>query len=502
MRILLVEDDPMIGDAIQRALSDASYAADWVKNGLTALAALDTHPYDLVLLDLGLPGKGGLDVLDTIRARNNPVPLLIITARDSLDDRLRGLDGGADDFLLKPFDIAELLARIRAVLRRKGGSALSLLGNGVVSLDLLSKEASTDEALPLPFPSTLADGLSTVAVAGEAFRVLVHTTTQGKRIAVAQEQDARDKDARESAWCSLLPFLILFPVLLLVVGDLVRKLFRPIGALAAEIDGRAEQALHSINEHHLPTEVRPFVVAINRLLARVEQSMDSQRRFVADAAHELRSPMTALALQADRLAATDMSPATRERFEPLSRGIARGRALIDQLLSLATAQSAAQRPQSTLSVHEVYRQVLEDLLPLAERKQIDIGVESLQDVQVVFNPMDLFTLVKNLVDNAIRYTPLGGCIDLSVEQLPGGVQLQIKDSGPGITEEEQARVFDPFYRSLGTDEAGSGLGLSIVKAIADRTGARVELAFSDEAARRGLCVTMWLPAHRPSPGTD
>ncbi|MBX7276136.1 response regulator transcription factor [Pseudomonas sp. ERGC3:05] len=144
MRILLVEDDPMIGDAIQRALSDSSYAADWVKNGLTGLAALDTQPYDLVLLDLGLPGKDGLDVLDSIRGRNNPVPLLIITARDSLDDRLRGLDSGADDYLLKPFDISELLARIRAVLRRKGGNSLPLLDNGSVSLDLLTKQASTD----------------------------------------------------------------------------------------------------------------------------------------------------------------------------------------------------------------------------------------------------------------------------------------------------------------------------------------------------------------------
>jgi two-component system OmpR family response regulator len=143
MRILLVEDDPMIGDAIQGALSDASYATDWVKNGLTALATLDTQHYDLVLLDLGLPGKDGLDVLDSIRARNNPVPLLIITARDGLDDRLRGLDGGADDYLLKPFDMAELLARMRAVLRRKGGTALSLLDNGVVSLDLVSKQATT-----------------------------------------------------------------------------------------------------------------------------------------------------------------------------------------------------------------------------------------------------------------------------------------------------------------------------------------------------------------------
>lgn len=143
MRILLVEDDLMIGDAIEGVLKDASYATDWVKNGLTALAALDTQNYALVLLDLGLPGKDGLDVLDAIRARNNPVPLLIITARDGLDDRLRGLDGGADDFLLKPFAMAELLARMRAVLRRRGGNALSLLDNGEVSLDLASKQAST-----------------------------------------------------------------------------------------------------------------------------------------------------------------------------------------------------------------------------------------------------------------------------------------------------------------------------------------------------------------------
>src|SRR5450830_2172747 len=144
MRTLLVENDLMIGDAIEGALNDASYATDWVKNGLTALAALDTQTYDLVLLDLGLPGKDGLDVLDSIRGRNNPVPLLIITARDSLDDRLRGLDSGADDYLLKPFDISELLARIRAVLRRKGGNALPFLDNDSVSLDLLTKQASTD----------------------------------------------------------------------------------------------------------------------------------------------------------------------------------------------------------------------------------------------------------------------------------------------------------------------------------------------------------------------
>ncbi|MBC3886634.1 response regulator transcription factor [Undibacterium griseum] len=144
MRVLLVEDDPMIGEAIQGALKDASYATDWVKDGQTALTTLDCQHYDLVLLDLGLPGKDGLEVLANIRAKDNPVPLLIITARDGLDDRLRGLDGGADDYVSKPFQMAELLARMRAILRRKGGNAAPVLSNGMVSLDPATKEASVN----------------------------------------------------------------------------------------------------------------------------------------------------------------------------------------------------------------------------------------------------------------------------------------------------------------------------------------------------------------------
>ena len=141
MRVLLVEDDPMIGAAIQAALKDGSYAADWVREGQTALTTLACQHYDLVLLDLGLPGKDGLEVLASLRAQDNPVPLLILTARDGLDDRLRGLDGGADDYVTKPFQMAELLARMRAVLRRKGGSAAAVLGNGTVSLDPSTKAA-------------------------------------------------------------------------------------------------------------------------------------------------------------------------------------------------------------------------------------------------------------------------------------------------------------------------------------------------------------------------
>ena len=149
MRVLLVEDDPMIGDAIEGALKDAAYATDWVRSGLLALQALASQHYDVVLLDLGLPGKDGQQVLRLIRANNNPVPVLIISARDGLEDRLQGLDSGADDYVLKPFVMAELLARMRAVLRRQGGAASPMLGNGVLTLDPATREVVVNQGAPL-----------------------------------------------------------------------------------------------------------------------------------------------------------------------------------------------------------------------------------------------------------------------------------------------------------------------------------------------------------------
>lgn len=144
MRILLVEDDLMIGEAVQNALKEAAYAVDWVRDGSSAQLSTETQHYDLVLLDLGLPKKDGMHVLKAIRFRDNPVPLVIMTARDSLQDRIRGLDAGADDYVLKPFDMSELLARMRAVLRRKGGAAGPVLSNGRITLDPNTREASLE----------------------------------------------------------------------------------------------------------------------------------------------------------------------------------------------------------------------------------------------------------------------------------------------------------------------------------------------------------------------
>lgn len=160
MRILLVEDDKMIAEAVLNGLETARYAVDWVNNGNTAEQALNSQQYDLVLLDLGLPGQDGLQVLKHLRQEKNNTPVLIVTARDDLDSRLAGLDGGADDYIIKPFDLSELLARIRAVLRRQSGQSTPLLSNGAITLN------------PTNYQVTLADQPMPIELSNKEFAIL------------------------------------------------------------------------------------------------------------------------------------------------------------------------------------------------------------------------------------------------------------------------------------------------------------------------------------------
>ncbi len=214
----------------------------------------------------------------------------------------------------------------RVFVQRLGETNPALIGEG--------------EGQVLPLPVTLKEGLQTVDVQGESFRVLVKTTAAGERLAVAQEAGLRNEIAQDGAWRTVMPFLVLVPLLLLIVADLVRKLFRPIAALAHEVDTRDEAALHPLGDQALPTEIRPFVTAINRLLTRTARSMELQRRFIADAAHELRSPLTAVSLQAERLSDLELSASAQERLKALHEGITRGRQLLEQMLALAHVQSA------------------------------------------------------------------------------------------------------------------------------------------------------------------
>lgn len=252
--------------------------------------------------------------------------------------------------------------------------------------------------------------------------------------------------------------------------------------------------------------------AINGLLGRTGAAMESQRRFVADAAHELRSPLAALSLQAERLHAAPMSPEATERLEALQAGIRRSRHLLEQLLLLARAQNARWGQGQTaataasapaVAVLPVMRRVLEDLLPLADQKGLNLGIsaapgvthdaEADERIRVSADEMALYTLLRNLADNAIRYTPAGGQIDLWVDRRGTEVVMAVQDNGPGIPAEERARVVDPFYRVLGTGESGSGLGLSIVDTLVGNLKGRLRL---DDAAghAHGLLAEVTLPA--------
>ena len=370
-----------------------------------------------------------------------------------------------------------------------------------------------DEARCLPLPATLKNGFHAFRHQNLEYRVYVHRLRDGSRIAVSQETRIRDQIARQSALYATLPLLLLVPVLLAVMLMLIRLMLRPLAELSRTVDARQEHDLKPLPKTGLPTELQPFVNAINGLLGRTGAAMESQRRFVADAAHELRSPLAALSLQAERLHAAPMSPEAIERLETLQAGIRRSRHLLEQLLLLARAQNARWgqgQPAATVAsapaavaVLPVMRRVLEDLLPLADQKGLNLGIsatpgathdtEADEQIRVAADEMALYTLLRNLVDNAIRYTPAGGQIDLWVDQHGTKVVMAVQDDGPGIPLEERARVVDPFYRVLGTGESGSGLGLSIVNTLVGNLKGRLRL---DDAVghAHGLRAVVTLPA--------
>lgn len=382
----------------------------------------------------------------------------------------------------------------------RSDGAVAMMAYEESSVMVLRVGAAAGSGAPASL-NLLPDGLHSVEMNGVSYRVLLRSLSAGGRLAVGQDASFRDEIANHSALRTLLPLLAALPLLPLLVAALVRRVFIPVGVLAHDVDQRSEQQLHALEPQFLPVELRPFVAAINRLLARVEKSVRQQRRFVADAAHELRSPLTALSLQAEALADTALPTGAAQRLAALRQGMERGRALLDQMLALAQAQTPPPRGAQAVSALGIFRRALEDLMPLAEARRIDIGVEG-ADANIVGDPADLLMLVKNLADNAIRYSPIGGRVDLSMHADADGVHIEVCDRGPGIPVAERARVFDPFYRTLGGDQAGSGLGLAIVAEIARRMGAVVRLDWTDAGAMQGLRVSVrFTPGSNGLPGS-
>jgi len=340
----------------------------------------------------------------------------------------------------------------------------------------------------LPVATTL--GFSTVdspeAGRWRAFGVLAN----GRVIQVAQALKVREERAARLALRTLAPFGVMMPALALLVWWIVGRSLQPLGALAGSVRARSPTALEPLPTHGLPDEVLPLVDALNDLLARLATTLEHERTFIADAAHELRSPLTALSLQLQALASASSEPGRAEAAGQLKEGVTRATRLVEQLLTLARHQRRPTAEPGPVALDQLARETVTAMLPLADARQIDLGITRAESVTVHGDADALGVLLRNLVDNAIRYTPRGGCVDIATlrETSDAGsrIVIEVRDSGPGIPAPERERVFDRFYRVPGTAAAGSGIGLAIVRAIAERHGASIEFGPGDGG--RGLCA--------------
>jgi two-component system OmpR family sensor kinase len=345
----------------------------------------------------------------------------------------------------------------------------------------------------LPERSVL--GFSDVSADGTTYRVF-SMQSGSQIIQVAQDMAPRRAMAGTLALRTVLPIAVMAPLLMILVWWVVSASMVPVARARLQVAQRRADELTEISEAGLPEEIQPLVHELNLLFARLSRAFDAQKSFVADAAHELRSPLAALKLQVQGLRSAGSDAARELAVARLTAGIDRATRLVEQLLVLARQQASAATGLKTAPVvlAEIVRQELIDATSSAQAHALDIGLAHADEGCVAGQPEALRILVRNLVDNALKYTPSGGKIDLEVRCAGDRILLGVDDSGPGIAESDRARVFDRFYRVEGTQAAGSGLGLAIVHAIAEFHGATLTLGRS--VSLGGLRVTLGFPIAR------
>jgi two-component system OmpR family sensor kinase len=350
-------------------------------------------------------------------------------------------------------------------------------------------------------------GFSDVEANGNRYRVY-SLQTPLQTVQIAQDLSARTARAQALALRAVLPFALLTPLLMLAVWWVIRRSLAPMERARRQVASRAADDFSPLANDDLPDEVRPLVDEINLLFGRVRAAFDAQKNFVADAAHELRSPLTALKLQAQALRRPDQDAAAREAgVTRLNQGIDRAIRLVEQLLTLAREEaSAGQMPAAAepVDLQDIIKQAVADVLPQAATKHIDVGLtedQPLHAVQIAGQTGALRMMLRNLLENAVKYTPESGRVDVSLQTRGNQCTLAIEDSGPGIEPGDRARVFDRFFRtSDAAPQTGSGLGLAIVKTIADRHGAVLRLGKS--ARLGGLRVEICMDLMPAPSGTN
>jgi len=345
---------------------------------------------------------------------------------------------------------------------------------------------SSNAGVALPFLSR--SGLSQVTVGGEHWHMYT-IVLDDAIVQAAQRAAERESLARETASTLALPALLFLAVIASLLRYALRRGLTPLSKAASEVTGRSVEVLHPISLADHPAELHLLIGAINDLMARLGSALAMQRHFLADAAHELRTPITALRLQLQLLERAGDASQRKAAQAELRAGIDRAQHLVEQLLQLSRLGPEAPALQrESVDLAELARSTVSRFSPRADDLGIDLGAATDGPVVVSGDAQQLSALLDNLVENALRYTPRGGKVDVSALWRDGRPCLSVCDTGPGIAPAERQRVFDRFYRSPQAATAnGSGLGLAIVKAVAQRHGAEITL---DEAPGGGLAVTV------------
>jgi len=343
-------------------------------------------------------------------------------------------------------------------------------------------------------PQRAVLGFSNVRVKGATYRIF-SIQTANQTVQIAQDLAVRQRMAGTLALRTVGPIAIMAPVLMLVVWWVVSGSLAPVSRVRRQVASRQADDLSPVSESGLPDEVLPLVHELNLLFGRVRTAFDAQQAFVANAAHELRSPLAALKLQILSLERAPDDGARKVAIGRLTAGIERATRLVEQLLVLARqeANNATEIKLEPVSLTDLAKRTLGEMVGTAAARQIDLGLQQADEASVRGQPDALVILLRNLVDNAIKYTPAGGTVDMAVlRRTDGGADLCVEDSGPGISPEERELVFSRFYRVPGSAAGGSGLGLAIVKSIAERHCARLVLDSSERLG--GLKVRVEFPA--------
>ena len=333
-------------------------------------------------------------------------------------------------------------------------------------------------------------GYRTQRVGDAVYRIFAAQSTD-RKVAVGQQLEVRREAAAGAALTSLLPIVLLIPVLGLVISFVIRRQLQPLGAVAQAITAGSLRNLQPLSAPELPAEIQPLIDEINRLIGRLRDATELELRFITDAAHALRTPLTALQLQAEVLENSTNDAQRATRIGELRAGIRRTVKLTNQLLLLARQEQLPGQAEDFFDVDQALAECRDLYTSAAANRGIRLQLESTTGICVAGSMRQIVQLAGNLIDNAIRHTPDHGIVRITAGAQHSGVSIEVIDEGPGLATENLQRVFERFVRAPGDRTEGSGLGLAVVREMALQLGGQVSL--TNRSDRTGLRACVWLP---------